>query len=79
MTNSSKSATREGAKWGIGGGLAGLSLAIQLALKNLPINITVVERQSHPVNEAAHKVGESLVELSSYYFGEMLDLKSNLT
>ncbi|NRB38741.1 MAG: tryptophan 7-halogenase [Pseudomonadales bacterium] len=62
----------------LGGGLAGLSLAIQLKQRQPQLAITVIEREKHPVTEAAHKVGESLVELSSHYFSEVLGLKQHL-
>ncbi len=64
----------------IGGGLAGLSLAIQLTkrLSPSPLSIAVIERMKHPVPDAAHKVGESLVELSAHYFSDVLGLKEHL-
>ena len=46
----------------LGGGLAGLSLAIQLKRQDPAIDVAVIERRAHPVREAAHKVGESTVE-----------------
>lgn len=62
----------------LGGGLAGLSLAIQLKQQQPQVHITVIERLKHPVAEAAHKVGESLVELASHYFSNVLGLKQHL-
>jgi flavin-dependent dehydrogenase len=63
----------------LGGGLAGLSLAIQLKNRiSSPLSIAVIERNTHPVPDAAHKVGESLVELSAHYFADVLDLKEHL-
>lgn len=61
-----------------GGGLAGLSLAIQLRNRLGPLDIAVIERTPHPVPESAHKVGESLVELSTHYFTNVLGLKAHL-
>lgn len=61
-----------------GGGLAGLSLAIQLKQQQPQLDIIIIERNKHPVAESAHKVGESLVELSSHYFSEVLGLKQHL-
>lgn len=58
-----------------GGGLAGLTLARQLFLKNRSLSIAVLEKSSFPCDEAAHKVGESSVELAAHYFGEVLELK----
>jgi len=64
----------------IGGGLAGLSLAIQLKrrMPDAPLSIAVIERNTHTVPDAAHKVGESLVELSAHYFSDVLGLKEHL-
>ncbi|MEP7244598.1 MAG: FAD/NAD(P)-binding protein, partial [Gammaproteobacteria bacterium] len=62
----------------MGGGLAGLTLAIQL-LQRLPtLDILVLERLRHPVPEAAHKVGESSVEIGAHYFESVLGLKDHL-
>ena len=41
----------------LGGGLAGLTLAIQLRRELPDLDILVLERRQHPVPEAAHKVG----------------------
>jgi flavin-dependent dehydrogenase len=58
----------------LGGGLAGLTLARQLRLEVPEARVCVVERQKRPLPAAAHKVGESSVELSSHYFGVVLGL-----
>jgi flavin-dependent dehydrogenase len=57
-----------------GGGLAGLTLARQLRREVPEARVCVVERQKRPLPTAAHKVGESSVELSSHYFGVALGL-----
>ena len=62
----------------LGGGLAGLSLAIQLRQKMPDTKITVLEKRMHPVPEAAHKVGESTVEVAAHYFGNVLGLKDHI-
>lgn len=62
----------------LGGGLAGLSFALQCQQKNPKARIAVLEKRSHPVPEAAHKVGESTVEVAAYYFGEILGLKDHI-
>lgn len=62
----------------LGGGLAGLSLALQLRKKLPNAKVTVLEKREHPVPEAAHKVGESTVEVAAYYFGEVLGLRQHL-
>jgi len=61
-----------------GGGLAGLTLALQLKARFADLDILVLERRMHPVPEAAHKVGESSVEIGAHYFSEVLGLKAHL-
>jgi len=61
-----------------GGGLAGLTLALQLRQSFADLAILVIERMRHPVPEAAHKVGESTVEIGANYFSEVLGLKEHL-
>lgn len=62
----------------MGGGLAGLTLAMQLRQRFPDIDVLVLERRAHPVPEARHKVGESTVEIGAHYFGEVLGLKPHL-
>lgn len=61
-----------------GGGLAGLSLALQLKQRDPALAITVLERRAHPVREAAFKVGESTVEIGAHYFADVLGLREHL-
>lgn len=58
-----------------GGGLAGLTLALQTKKMNPEASILVLERREGGAPEAAHKVGESTVELGTHYIREILDLK----
>ena len=62
----------------LGGGLAGLSLALQLKRQDPTINVCVIERQQHPVREAAFKIGESTVEIGAWYFAEVLGLREHM-
>jgi flavin-dependent dehydrogenase len=62
----------------LGGGLAGLTLALQLKQRDPAIEITVLERRAHPVPEAAFKVGESTVEIGAHYFANVLGLREHL-
>jgi len=62
----------------LGGGLAGLSLALQCRQKLPDAKITVLEKRHHPVPEAAFKVGESTVEVAAHYFGDVLGLKQHI-
>jgi flavin-dependent dehydrogenase len=62
----------------MGGGLAGLSLAIQLRQRDPGIQVAVIERRTHPVREAAFKVGESTVEIGAHYFAHTLGFAEHL-
>ncbi|NUS37964.1 MAG: FAD-dependent oxidoreductase [Lysobacter sp.] len=62
----------------LGGGLAGLTLAIQLRQRDPALAVTVLERRAHPAPEAAFKVGESTVEIGAHYFAEVLGLREHL-
>ncbi|HRG87473.1 MAG TPA: FAD-dependent monooxygenase [Chitinophagales bacterium] len=62
----------------LGGGLAGLALSIQLKLAKPDIKILVLERRKSVAPTSAHKVGESTVELASYYLRHVLQLKDYL-
>lgn len=62
----------------MGGGFAGLTLALQLKRRRPELDILILERRSHPVPLAAHKVGESTVEIAAHYLGEVLGLRSYL-
>jgi len=62
----------------LGGGLAGLTLALQLKQDDPALEVLVLERKSHPVPLAAHKVGESTVEIGAHYLDTVLGLKPHL-
>lgn len=62
----------------IGGGLAGLTLALQLRRSEPDLDVAVVERTTFPVPEITHKVGESTVELGSWYLANTLGLRDHL-
>ena len=62
----------------IGGGLAGMTLAAQLQQENEGMSIAVLERSCLPPPDAAHKVGESTVEVGAYYFGKVLGLEDHI-
>jgi flavin-dependent dehydrogenase len=61
-----------------GGGLAGLTLARQLRLEAPHLRVLVAEKRTHPVPEAAFKVGESTVEIAAHYFHTRLQLAAHL-
>jgi len=60
-----------------GGGLAGLTLGLQLRREHPSLRVLVVEKTARPLPPGCHKVGESSVELGSSYF-ESLGLKEYL-
>lgn len=62
----------------VGGGLAGLTLSIQLR-RTLPnASILAINSARYPVPEAAHKVGESSVEIGAHYYDSVLGFKEHL-
>ncbi len=61
----------------LGGGLAGLTLGIQL-LKNGVKSVVAIDKLSYPLPEATVKVGESTVEIGSHYYSEILGLKDHI-
>ena len=62
----------------LGGGLAGLTLGLQLKQQRPETSVFIAEKRRGPAPEAAFKVGESTVEVSSHYFGEVLGLTEHL-
>jgi flavin-dependent dehydrogenase len=62
----------------LGGGLAGLTLALQLRQRFPELDILVLERRAHPLPVAAHKIGESTVEIGAHYFADTLGLREHL-
>lgn len=61
-----------------GGGLASLTLSLQLKKDSPNISILVLEKRDGNAPDSAHKVGESTVELGTHYLREVLDLKDYL-
>ncbi|MBX3727147.1 MAG: tryptophan 7-halogenase [Xanthomonadales bacterium] len=62
----------------MGGGLAGLGLALQLRGRFPDLDIRVLERRTHPLPAAAHKVGESTVEIGAHWLADTLGLRGHL-
>lgn len=56
----------------LGGGLAGLCIAIELKRRTPGIRVLILEKGESLRPEAAHKVGESSVEMASHYFRHVL-------
>src|SRR5947208_8364184 len=62
----------------LGGGLAGLTLAIQLKRERPDTHVLVTDKRTEPAPEAAFKVGESSVEIGAYYYREMIGMRDHL-
>ncbi len=62
----------------IGGGLAGLTLALQLRQTSPNLSIIVLEKNTLPPPPAAHKVGEATVEIGAHYLAHTLGLEKLL-
>lgn len=62
----------------LGGGLAGLTLGLQLKQVRPETTVFIAEKREGPAPEAAFKVGESTVEVSAHYFGKVLGLTDHL-
>lgn len=58
-----------------GGGLAGLTLALQLKRVRPQTSIPVAEKHAEPAPEATFKVGESTVEIGAYYYSHVVGLQ----
>jgi flavin-dependent dehydrogenase len=62
----------------LGGGLAGLTLALQLNSRLPDLRISILERNAHAAPDATHKIGESTVEIGAHYLDTQLGLAAHL-
>jgi flavin-dependent dehydrogenase len=62
----------------MGGGLAGLTCSIHLRRALPQARVLVVNSTKYPAPEAAHKVGESSVEIGAHYYDTVLGFKGHL-
>ncbi len=62
----------------LGGGLAGLTLSIQLKLARPQTQVVVLEKREGPAPLAAFKVGESTVACGAHYFSEVVGMREHL-
>jgi flavin-dependent dehydrogenase len=62
----------------LGGGLAGLTLGLQLKAARPQTSIVIAEKREGPAPEAAFKVGESTVEVSTNYFADVIGMRDHL-
>ncbi|MCP9273711.1 NAD(P)/FAD-dependent oxidoreductase [Mycolicibacterium arenosum] len=62
----------------VGGGVAAMTLALELHRARPGTRIQIIDPNPHPVAEVTHTVGESTVEVSAMYLGERLGLTDHL-
>src|SRR6201996_250651 len=62
----------------LGGGLAGLTLGLQLKEARPETSIFIAEKRQGRAPEAAFKVGESTQEIACHYFGNVLGLMEHM-
>ena len=62
----------------LGGGLAALTLGLQLKAARPQTSIAILEKRVGPAPEAAFKVGESTVEVSTNYFADVVGMRDHL-
>jgi len=62
----------------LGGGLAGLTLSIQIKLARPDTRVVVLEKREGPAPLAAFKVGESTVASGAHYFSEVVGMREHL-
>ncbi|MET0702167.1 MAG: tryptophan 7-halogenase, partial [Mycobacterium sp.] len=63
----------------IGGGVAALTLALEIRGARPATRVLVIEPNAHPVPEITHTVGESTVEVSAHYLRDRLGLGDHLS
>lgn len=62
----------------IGGGVAALTLALQICGARPQARILIIEPTTHPVPEVTHTVGESTVEIAAQYLRDRIGLADHL-
>ena len=62
----------------VGGGVAALTLALEIHCVRPTTRVVIVEPNTHPVAEITHTVGESTVEVSAQYLRDRLGLADHL-
>ena len=62
----------------VGGGVAALTLALELRRTRPETRLLIIEPHAHPVPEITHTVGESTVEIAAQYLRDRLELADHL-
>ncbi|HTS73469.1 MAG TPA: NAD(P)/FAD-dependent oxidoreductase [Gaiellaceae bacterium] len=62
----------------LGGGLAGLSIALQIKRQRPDTRVLVTDKRAEPAPDAAFKVGESSVEIGAHYYREVVGMRDHL-
>src|ERR1700761_3098770 len=62
----------------VGGGVAALTLALEMRRARPQTRILIIEPNTHPVPEITHTVGESTVEIAAQYLRDRLELADHL-
>lgn len=62
----------------IGGGVAAMTLALEIRTKRPRTRLLLIEPTPHPVPEITHTVGESTVEIAAQYLRDRLGLADHL-
>jgi flavin-dependent dehydrogenase len=62
----------------LGGGLAGLTLAIQVKRSRPSTSVVVLEKREGPAPLAAFKVGESTQPVGAHYFADVVGMRDHL-
>jgi 2-polyprenyl-6-methoxyphenol hydroxylase-like FAD-dependent oxidoreductase len=62
----------------LGGGLAGLTLALQLKRQRPETSVVVLDKREAAAPEAAFKVGESTVPAGAHYLAEIVGMREHL-
>jgi flavin-dependent dehydrogenase len=62
----------------LGGGLAGLTAAIQIRKARPDTRVLVTDKRGEPAPEAAFKVGESSVEIGAHYYRDVIGMRDHL-
>jgi flavin-dependent dehydrogenase len=62
----------------VGGGVSGLTAALQLKELRPKTRIVVLEKREHPVPPTAYKVGESIAEVGAHYLKDVMGLEDYL-